>query len=155
MTLNLETFSKFTFILIYYACTLEQYCKYLVSHLYCLGVHFYGNNNCCLICWLRKGVKCIFFVYFLIQFFVNQVDWRVWKQTYLQTLRHTLLCVLCGLLWEWTGNFRLNPGKILNKEFTVKKQKKNTKIIYSMDYHCLLWLHIQKHIQNVFCSQWW
>lgn len=43
---------------------------------------------------------------------VFQADWRVRLQVDLQTLRHTLLCVLCGLLGEWIRNFRLNPGKV-------------------------------------------
>lgn len=43
---------------------------------------------------------------------VFQVDWRVRLQADLQTLRHALLCVLCGLLGERTRNFRLNPGKV-------------------------------------------
>lgn len=42
---------------------------------------------------------------------VFQVNWRIRLQVDLQTLCHTLLCVLCGLLWKWTGHFRPNPGK--------------------------------------------
>lgn len=42
---------------------------------------------------------------------VFQVDWRIRLQADLQTLCHALLCVLRGLLREWTRDFRLNPGK--------------------------------------------
>lgn len=43
---------------------------------------------------------------------VFQADRRLGLQVDLQTLRHTLLCVLCGFLGEWTRNFRFNPGKV-------------------------------------------
>lgn len=40
----------------------------------------------------------------------SQVNWRIRLQVDLQTLCHTVLCVLCGLVWKWTGHFRSNPG---------------------------------------------
>lgn len=59
------------------------------------------QNETCIRCWCDVSLSPVF-----------QVDWRIRLQADLQTLCHAVLCVLCGLLRERTGDFRLNPGKI-------------------------------------------
>ena len=47
---------------------------------------------------------------FTVLLFLFQVDWGVWLQVDLPSLRHTLLCLLCWLIWEWTGHLGSHSG---------------------------------------------
>ena len=36
--------------------------------------------------------------------YLFQLDWRLWLQTNISSLRHVVFCVLCRQFWVWTRN---------------------------------------------------